>query len=336
VGKKGDEKKEALETLYSRAHEYAQQIAAIRGEYQKAIEEIDTAFELMVLDAFAFLRDAALLDYMQISYGNERLMHMNYLRSSKERSIAYARWTTVRSWIMSGGAESELTPQVPGLRGVKTIPSGVLAYGRSEIERYMWFLDSMPIATAPGFFGYEIGEESLAFSLQRGAVIGYNTILIDKSDGMRQIKRNTRILLFYSSLIALVSVVLTYFFAGLMVKRIKAIINEARRVQSGDLSVMFPEKGLDEIDMLANSLNAMITGLRERESLKSELHTAAEIQKRLLPEKYPENLVEYYSIASYYLPMQGVGGDYYDFIELDRSRMLFCVGDVSNHGVGPA
>ena len=34
--------------------------------------------------------------------------------------------------------------------------------------------------------------------------------------------------------------------------------------------------------------------------------------------------------------MLGVGGDYYDFIELDKNRLFFCIGDVSNHGVGPA
>jgi serine phosphatase RsbU (regulator of sigma subunit) len=34
--------------------------------------------------------------------------------------------------------------------------------------------------------------------------------------------------------------------------------------------------------------------------------------------------------------MQGVGGDYYDFIGLDNHRILFCIGDVSSHGVGPA
>jgi serine phosphatase RsbU (regulator of sigma subunit) len=34
--------------------------------------------------------------------------------------------------------------------------------------------------------------------------------------------------------------------------------------------------------------------------------------------------------------MSGVGGDYYDFMNSGEDKIAFCIGDVSNHGIGPA
>ncbi len=77
-------------------------------------------------------------------------------------------------------------------------------------------------------------------------------------------------------------------------------------------------------------------GLRDKEALEGEISAAGEIQKTLLPEKIPSNLEGFYSIGTFYRSMQGVGGDYYDFIELDEESIFFCIADVSSHGVGPA
>ncbi len=333
---KDEDRKIELDSLRSRSEEYVKQLADLGKEFARSLEELGDSRELKASDAFANLRDAALYDFMQITYGNDRVSYMNYLRSSKERERARARWKAVRNWIMSGESETALPLTVPGMRGVKVLDNGVLAYGRSEVERYMWTLDGTPLASETGIFGYGLGQESLIAFLLRDIVTGYNTVLIDKSDGLKQIARNTRVLFLYSSLIAVISVIFTYFFAGFMVKRLRGITLQADRARHGDLNVIFPQKGRDEIETLGASLNSMMTGLREREEMKSELSAAGELQKRLLPETLPENLKGYYSISSYYMAMQGVGGDYYDFIELDGTRVLFCVGDVSNHGVGPA
>ncbi|MCX7679681.1 MAG: SpoIIE family protein phosphatase [Spirochaetes bacterium] len=334
-GEKDESKKEYIATLKLRLEEYETKLTETSLEYELARENYEHSWQLATLDAFMHLRDAALFDFIQISYGNSRLDYLNYLRSAKDRSNMASRWNTIYGWIMSGKDETNIPEKVPRTE-IKTLETGILAHGRSEIEHYMWQLDSTPLVSSIGYFSLTIDEPSLIAQLMRETIIGYNTIHIDKTEELQQIVSNSRTLLLYSSLVAVFSIIITYFFAGFIVKRITSIIDGADRVRKGDLSVTFPEQGLDEIETLGISLNAMMKGLREREEMKAELVAAGELQKHLLPDVLPKNLEEYYSIGSYYLPMQGVGGDYFDFIELTTTQVLFCIGDVSNHGIAPA
>jgi len=43
-----------------------------------------------------------------------------------------------------------------------------------------------------------------------------------------------------------------------------------------------------------------------------------------------------YELASIYKPHLGVGGDYFDFIEFEDGKIVFCVGDISGKGVAAA
>ena len=45
---------------------------------------------------------------------------------------------------------------------------------------------------------------------------------------------------------------------------------------------------------------------------------------------------EYFEIATHYLPHQQVGGDYYDFISLNKHEHIFCMADVSGKGMAAA
>jgi serine phosphatase RsbU (regulator of sigma subunit) len=267
---------------------------------------------------------------------NDPFVFRDYLAAEQTRTIENARWNAVRAWVMNGQSETRLPPTV-NATSIKTIENGILSYSRSEVEEFMWKLDSTPLASDIGFFsGIKLRSDGIMGTLLENSITGYNAVLIDKTDGIAMINANRRIMLIVSGLIAVCAVILTYFFAGFMVGRIRRISEQAQKVSGGELNIVFPEKGIDEIEDMSISLNAMMRGLREKETLKGEIAAAGEIQKQLLPEKIPATLEGYYSIASFYRAMQGVGGDYYDFIGLDDENMLFCIGDVSNHGVGPA
>src|ERR671913_2569622 len=73
---------------------------------------------------------------------------------------------------------------------------------------------------------------------------------------------------------------------------------------------------------------------RERERLEHELRVARRIQQELLPEATPE--LDGWRIAAYYGPAREVGGDFYDFLELQDGRLGLVVGDVSGKGVPAA
>ncbi len=65
--------------------------------------------------------------------------------------------------------------------------------------------------------------------------------------------------------------------------------------------------------------------------MQDELRLACEIQTQLLPTVTPR--IEGYDIAGIAIPAKEVGGDYYDFIEIDEEHIAFCLGDVSGKGM---
>ncbi len=73
---------------------------------------------------------------------------------------------------------------------------------------------------------------------------------------------------------------------------------------------------------------------REHDKLKRDLEIAGEIQQGLLPPAMPQ--LEHYEFAAVCRPADQTGGDYFDWQELSRQRIVFSVGDVTGHGVGPA
>ncbi len=69
-------------------------------------------------------------------------------------------------------------------------------------------------------------------------------------------------------------------------------------------------------------------------AMKKELELASEMQSMLFPTSLPaDNILD---TSAFYLPHQEVGGDYYDFIWLNKNECAFCVADVSGKGVAAA
>jgi serine phosphatase RsbU (regulator of sigma subunit)/predicted ester cyclase len=73
---------------------------------------------------------------------------------------------------------------------------------------------------------------------------------------------------------------------------------------------------------------------RERERIEQELQVARRIQQELLPEATPE--LDSWEFAQHYQPAREVGGDFYDFLELEDGRLGLVVGDATGHGMPAA
>ncbi len=67
---------------------------------------------------------------------------------------------------------------------------------------------------------------------------------------------------------------------------------------------------------------------------RHEMAIAHHIQQHMFPKRMPS--VEGCEIAGATEPASETGGDYYDFVPLSSGQILFAVGDVSGHGLGPA
>jgi sigma-B regulation protein RsbU (phosphoserine phosphatase) len=79
---------------------------------------------------------------------------------------------------------------------------------------------------------------------------------------------------------------------------------------------------------------AIAREVARRERLNREIEIAREVQERLFPQKAP--VIEGVECAGACRPAQGVGGDYYDFLELPGGQHGFAIGDVSGKGIPAA
>jgi predicted permease len=72
----------------------------------------------------------------------------------------------------------------------------------------------------------------------------------------------------------------------------------------------------------------------EQEKLRRDLALAAEVQRRLLPPQPPRSGAV--TLAAFTLPARTVGGDYYDFLDLEGERIGIAVADVAGKGIAAA
>jgi steroid delta-isomerase-like uncharacterized protein len=89
-------------------------------------------------------------------------------------------------------------------------------------------------------------------------------------------------------------------------------------------------------DVLTRNLTwrSRVAEIQERERIEQELQVARQIQQALLPEAVPE--LYGWQLAAYYKPAREVGGDFYDFLELEDGHLGLVVGDATGKGMPAA
>ena len=69
----------------------------------------------------------------------------------------------------------------------------------------------------------------------------------------------------------------------------------------------------------------------EQEAFRKELEIASDVQQFLFPDNLPNGIR--LKIEASYLPHDSVGGDYYDYIPINKNQFLICIADVSGKGI---
>ena len=131
---------------------------------------------------------------------------------------------------------------------------------------------------------------------------------------------------------------LIYLLISIFVKPIQTLTDGVRAIGEGSLHDELEVSGPEEIGAIARAFNDISAKFRkaqenivEQERIYKEMQVAQEIQHSLLPRRVPE--VSGYDIASYYKAAKEVGGDYYDFMNVDNDTLGVVVADVSGKGV---
>jgi sigma-B regulation protein RsbU (phosphoserine phosphatase) len=125
---------------------------------------------------------------------------------------------------------------------------------------------------------------------------------------------------------------------GLLATRpVSRLVREIGRVGEGELDERVELGSTSELARIADAVNTMAEGLKDRVRLRESLQVAMEVQKNLLPQAPPT--IEGLEIAGHSMYCDETGGDYYDYLHIeglsDRCAAL-AIGDVVGHGVAAA
>jgi serine phosphatase RsbU (regulator of sigma subunit) len=174
------------------------------------------------------------------------------------------------------------------------------------------------------------------------AILGVDMLAQDVYAVQQQVRRRA----FYVFLLGLtLSLMLGFFISVSVSKQVRALTRGAQRVARGDLDYEVHVHGSDEIAQLGHLFNKMSADLKghieqlkrttaEKERLIREIEIAREIQQSFLPEANPD--IKGIQIAAMSLPARMVGGDFYDFIRMDKDTWGLAIADVSGKGIPSA
>lgn len=96
-----------------------------------------------------------------------------------------------------------------------------------------------------------------------------------------------------------------------------------------DLDLPFIQ-ALSDIIIVAVENKKLARKQKIQEAFNRQLEIASEVQALLLPKHLPNE--DKFSVVASYYPHHNVGGDYYDYIQINKNEFLLCVADVSGKG----
>ena len=146
-------------------------------------------------------------------------------------------------------------------------------------------------------------------------------------------------------LIPLLLVILAFLMAPRILKPVKELTKAAENLTTGDWDSPIKVEERDEIAKLANAFDIMRETLREKvnnlemttQELAKELaeknvtlDRAKLLQRRLVPDYYEKGQLK---VATGFMPMEEMGGDFVDMQDIGGGRIAFIFGDVEGHGV---
>lgn len=131
-----------------------------------------------------------------------------------------------------------------------------------------------------------------------------------------------------------------------LTRPLRRLTRAASIISEGDLSVKIEyRRSKDEIAELSGAFNKMVDDLRgyihqltettkAKERAEKELELARDIQQSFLPKDFPK--LKEIDVWGTCEPAREVGGDYFDFFQIDDNHYGMVIGDVSGKGAPAA
>lgn len=129
--------------------------------------------------------------------------------------------------------------------------------------------------------------------------------------------------------------------SGRLTRHLTDLTDGVGRIAQGDYSARVPVQSRDEIGRLGAAFNRMAADVEqhqrsavEQERIRRELELGRQIQADMQPRAPLQvGLTEVKGVS---VPAREVGGDFFNYFQLDSGLVALLVGDVSGKGVGAA
>ena len=169
-------------------------------------------------------------------------------------------------------------------------------------------------------------------------IVGFTYFGLRERPLLADIQHARKNLFLISFLGLAIGFVAVFVLSNTFVKPIQKLTEGVMRIGEGNLDQALTVEGADEFSEIAKAFNEMTTKFKkaqenvvEQERMQKEMQVAQEIQHALLPRHFPD--IEGYDISTVYRAAKDVGGDYFDFVQIDENILGIIVADVSGKGV---
>lgn len=177
---------------------------------------------------------------------------------------------------------------------------------------------------------YHRTEKDLKLAVVR---FGFSDAMIRK-----QVIRTRNLAGFISLAAMAAAVIIAFVLASITMRPLKLLSKGVAIIGKGDLDYKIKVRSNDEIGHLAEEFNTMTSELKESRKneienalVSEQLEVAKEIQEGLNPMNFYEN--NGIQIKGFTKAAKGVGGDYFDYKEVDGNRIGALISDVSGKGI---
>ncbi len=263
---------------------------------------------LSIIDTIALDENSETQDYFITAKFSTNELQYNFLKEAvaqASRNEMGLKIVALKNRKQSVPRESYLNPELRAFSSTLTsYPSKELKFLNYENDNCLGF----------GFIGKELSDYNL---------IGlYPTKYIDKIIE----KQKNQLITF-----ALVSLFITFSLSQILAlsftKPLMLITTAASAMAKKEFDYRLPDLGTDEFGIMGKIFNDVMVDL-------DELADASTIQNQLLPDS--NFIVKNYSIYGKSIAKSELGGDYFDFINIEEDKFSLMLGDVAGHGVGAA
>ena len=195
--------------------------------------------------------------------------------------------------------------------------------------------------------GARVGDLGVITRLNVAAEGGPYALFVEHRvrENVASLIRSVGVVLLVGLLMVLLGVLVALVLARGLSRPIVELTRGVQEFAKGNLNYRLYFKRNDEFKKLSQSFNAMAISLQEhmheleqataqRERLESEVRIASDMQRALLPESAPR--VKGLEVLGWSRPSREVGGDFYDYIDLDADHLGIALGDATGKGISAA